>query len=53
LCPHLVENGLEMRKLWPPKNKGGQEFKKKKVVEHYKGWFLNPYVVILLLGVKR
>jgi len=23
----IVKNGLEMRKLWPPQSRGGQEFK--------------------------
>jgi hypothetical protein len=39
----IVENELEMRKLWPPKVKGGQELKKpnhqtlhKLVIEHPK-----------------
>ncbi len=33
-----------MRKLWPPKVKGGQKLKKK-TNEHYKGRFLNTHKV--------
>jgi hypothetical protein len=34
----IVKNGLEMRKLWPPQIKGGQELKKKQfITEQYKG----------------
>jgi len=52
----IIENGLEMRKLWPPKVKGGQELKKQ-TTKHYKGWFLNTqknslYVALLLLKFK-
>jgi hypothetical protein len=36
----IVENRLEMRKLWPLKVKGTKN-SKKQIVEHYKGWFLN------------
>ncbi len=32
----IVKNGLEMRKLWPPKVKGVKFFLKK-TIEHYKG----------------
>ncbi len=49
----LFTNILKMKKLWPPKMKGGQKLKNK-TIEHYKGRFLNIwkssfYVVWLLL----
>ncbi len=36
----IIENRLEMRKLWPPKVKGVKN-SKKKTIEQYKGQFLN------------
>jgi hypothetical protein len=42
-APHtntIVKNGLEMRKLRPPKVKGVKN-SKKQTTKHYKGWFSN------------
>jgi hypothetical protein len=36
----IVENGLKMKRLWPPKVKGVNN-SKKQTIEQYKGWFLN------------
>jgi len=43
----IVKNGLEMRKLWPPKVKGVKN--SKKTIEHYKGQFLNTQKVLFML----
>jgi len=50
----IVKNGLEMRKLQPPKNKGGQKLKKNKPpntkkAKHPKNTL---YVALLLLEFK-
>jgi hypothetical protein len=43
----IVENGLEMKKLRPPKVKGVKN--SKKTIEHYKGRFLNTQKVLFML----
>jgi hypothetical protein len=44
----IIENELEMRKLWPPKLKGVNN-SKKQTIEHYKGCFLNTQKVPCVL----
>jgi hypothetical protein len=44
----IVENGLEMRKLWPSKQKVSRT-QKKQITEHYKGWFSHIQIFLCML----